>query len=209
LTADLAGVGMLEQTEGGHYRLGLKLLDLGHVALCQRGLRESAAAFLADLSAASRQAVHLAVLDNQEVAVLDIVRPTPAPTPRSRVRPGGRLSPTATALGKAILAFSPPAVVDEVAARGLVQLTPNSITDETRLRAELVKVRRAGLAFDNQESTVGISCCAAPILGAHREAVGAVSVSGPSASIRLDQVSAAVQCTAAAISRVHGARQHD
>ncbi|MCL2783148.1 MAG: hypothetical protein FWD80_04140 [Propionibacteriaceae bacterium] len=136
---------------------------------------------------------------------LDIISPSPPPRLRSRI--GGRLPPTVTGVGKAILAFSPPDVVDEVIARGLPRLTSNSITDETRLRTELAKIRQTKLAFDNQEQAIGTSCCAAPIFGARDSVVGAVSVSGHTPNIQLDLVAAAVRSTAAGISRVQGAHR--
>jgi DNA-binding IclR family transcriptional regulator len=203
ISGELAGLGALEQTPDGHFRLGMKLFEWGQLALYQRGLRESASSFLADLSNATKQTAHLAVLDNAEVVYLDIIRPSSAPHLHSRV--GGRLPPTVTGVGKAILAFGPPDVVDEVVHRGLPRMTSNSITDEPRLRAELAKIRRTGIAFDHQEQAVGTSCCAAPIFGVNHRVVGAVSVSGHTSSIRLDLVAAAVQSTAAGISRVQGA----
>ncbi|MDR1449987.1 MAG: IclR family transcriptional regulator [Propionibacteriaceae bacterium] len=203
LAGELAGLGMLEQTLGGRFRLGMKLFELGQLALYQQGLRESASSFLADLSNATRQTSHLAVLDGFEVVYLDIIRPSSSPRLRSRI--GGRLPATVTGVGKAILAFSPPELVDQVLSAGLPSLTSNSITDEQRLRAELAKVRRSGLAFDHQEQAVGTSCCAAPVFGSGKKVVGAVSVSGHTSSIRLDLVSAAVQSAAAGISRVQGA----
>ena len=204
MARDLMGLGALEQTPDGGFRLGMKLFELGQLALYQRGLRESAASFLADLSNATRQTSHLAVLDGTDVVYLDIIRPSQAPHLRSRV--GGRLPATVTAVGKAILAFSEPSVVDATIANGLPRLTPHSITDEPRLRAELSKIRRNGVAYDHQEQAIGTSCCAAPILGANHEVVGAISVSGHTSTIRLDLMSAAVQSSAAGISRVQGAR---
>ncbi|MDR0782781.1 MAG: IclR family transcriptional regulator [Propionibacteriaceae bacterium] len=204
MAGELAQLGALEQTPHGQFRLGMRLFELGQLALYQRGLRESASSFLADLAAATRQTAHLAILDNYELIYLDIIRPSPAPRLRSRV--GGRLPPTVTGVGKAIMAFSPPEIVDGVIARGLPRMTTNSITDEGRLRAELAKIRRTGIAYDHQEHAVGTSCCAAPIFGANQKIVGAVSVSGHTSSIRLDLVAAAVQSTAAGISRVQGAR---
>jgi len=204
IAGELADLGGLEQTPDGHFRLGMKLFEWGQLALYQRGLRESASSFLADLSTATHQTAHLAVLDNCEVVYLDIIRPSNAPRMHSRV--GGRLPATVTGLGKAMLAFSPPDVIDDVIARGLPRMTANSITDESRLRAELAKIHRTGIAFDHQEQAIGTSCCAAPIFGMNHRVVGAVSVSGHTSSIRLDLMSAAVQSTAAGISRVQGAR---
>ena len=200
----MASLGALEQLQDGQFRLGMKLFEYGQLALYQRGLRESASSSLADLSNATHQTAHLAVLDDCDVVYLDIISPSPAPRLRSRI--GGRLPATVTGVGKAILAFEPEEVIQEVIARGLPRLTTNSITDETRLRAELEKVRQTGLAFDNQEQAVGTSCCAAPIFGIHQAVVGAVSVSGHTENIQFDLVAAAVRAAAAGISRLQGAR---
>ena len=204
MACELASLGALEQLPDGQFRLGMKLFEFGQLALFQRGLRESASSCLADLSNATHQTAHLAVLDDCDVVYLDIISPSPAPRLRSRI--GGRLPATVTGVGKAILAFEPEEVIQEVIARGLPRLTTNSITDETRLRSELEKVRQTGLAFDNQEQAVGTSCCAAPIFGIHQAVVGAVSVSGHTESIKFDLVAAAVRSAAAGISRLQGAR---
>jgi len=204
MACELAALGALEQLPDGQFRLGMQLFEFGQLSLYQRGLRESASTFLADLSNATHQTAHLAVLDGCDVVYLDIISPSPAPRLRSRI--GGRLPASVTGVGKAILAFSPPSVIDAVIARGLPRLTTNSITDEGRLRAELERVRQTGLAFDNQEQAVGTSCCAAPIFGVRQTVVGAVSVSGHTVSIQFDLVAAAVRSTAAGISRVQGAR---
>jgi len=204
MACELSALGALEQLPDGQFRLGMPLFEWGQLALYQRGLRESASSFLADLSNATHQTAHLAVLDNCDVVYLDIISPSPAPRLRSHI--GGRLPATVTAVGKAILAFEPEEVIDEVIARGLPRLTTNSITDESRLRTELEHVRQTGLAFDNQEQAVGTSCCAAPIFGVRQSVVGSVSVSGHTESIKFDLVAAAVRSTAAGISRMQGAR---
>ena len=204
IAGELAVLGALEQTPDGHFRLGEKVHDLGQLATSQRGLRESAASFLVDLANATHQTVHLGVLDNAEVVFLDVVRP--GPTQPLMNRPEARMPATATGLGKAMMAFSSPDVVEQIIARGLPKVTSNSITDEMRLRSELTKIRRTGLAFDHQEHAMGTSCCAAPIFGSSNKVIGAVSVAGPTANIRLDLVATAVQTTAAGISRLQGAR---
>lgn len=203
IAGELASLGALEQVGDGQFQLGMRLFELGQLALYQRGLRESAASFLADLATSTHHTAHLAVRDGTEVVYLDIIRPSQAPHLRSRV--GGRLPITVTGVGKALLAFSPPETVSAVLAAGLPRLTIHSITDETRMRTELAKVRRAGIAFDDQEQAIGTSCCAAPILGANKRAVAAISVSGHTTSIRLDRVAPAVQAAAAGISRLQGA----
>jgi DNA-binding IclR family transcriptional regulator len=203
MATELVQNGLLERIPGGHFRLGLALFELGQLALVQRGLRDSAATFLADLSSATHQSAHLAVLDGTEVVFLDVI--TPSPAPRSHIRIGGRLPATATAVGKAILAFSPPPIMDAVLGAGLKRLTAHSITDETRMRAELTEIRRTGIAYDNQEQSLGTSCCGAPIFGHHNEPIGAISVSGHTGALHFDLVIAAVRSAAAGISRIQGA----
>lgn len=202
VAAELVATGLLEQTPAGRLRLGMRLFELGHLALFQRGLRESASPFLADLASVTHETVHLAVLEGLDVVYIDIIRPSGAPVLRSRV--GGRLPPSTTGVGKAMLAYSAPELVDAVIAQGLPRLTPYSITDGTRLRAELVEVRRTGLSFDNQEQAIGTICCAAPIFGVGGQLVGAISVSGRLGVLRLDRVKMAVRTAAAGISRLQG-----
>jgi DNA-binding IclR family transcriptional regulator len=201
LVGELSELGALEQTPDGHYRLGTKVLELGHQAQYQRALRELASPFLADLAMTTRQTTHLAVLDHHDVVFLDRIRPTSVP--QRWTRPGGRLPASVTGAGKAILAFSPPELVEAIFAKGLPVLTPHTITDEERLRHELAKARQTGIAFSRQEHAVGTSCCGAPIFGDKRRVLGAVSVSGPTSTIRLDLIAVAVQAAAAGISRLY------
>ena len=49
---------------------------------------------------------------------------------------------------------------------------------------ELTKIRARGYAIDNMEHEYGISCVAVPLFGQSHEAIGAISVSGP--SLRFD-----------------------
>lgn len=202
LATEMTGAGLLEQEPNGGFRLSMRLFELGHLAILSRGLRESAAGFLADLSNATHETVHLAVLDGLDVVYLDIIRTSASPKLNSR--PGGRMPPSCTGVGKAILAHSSPQLVEEFIARGLPQLTRNSITDGTRFRAHLAHVRRTGLAYDREENAIGTVCCAAPILGSEGKAIGAISVTGRAGILRLDRVGMAVRSAAAGISRTQG-----
>ena len=202
LIGELTDLGALEHTTDGHYRLGVRVLELGQQAQVQRGVREIASPFLYDLSMVTHQTTHLAILDHSDVVFLDRIRPI-AQTQRWS-KPGGRLPATVTGAGKAILAFSPPDIVDGIIARGLPKLTQHSIIDEERLRSELSVARQTGVAFARQEHSLDTSCCGSPIFGEKRKVIGAVSVSGPSSTIRLDMVAVAVQSAAAGISRLQG-----
>ncbi|NIJ12269.1 DNA-binding IclR family transcriptional regulator [Saccharomonospora amisosensis] len=198
LTTQLLAGGLLER-EGGGVRLGLKLFEIGQLATRQRGLVDAARPYLADLREATRNTVHLAVLEGTEVVYLDILRGPDAPTLPSRV--GGRFPAHATAVGKAILAHSPESVVDNVIAAGLARVSRRTIAAPGLLRRQLASVREDCLAYDREESGVGVVCVASPLLAPGGAAVAAVSISGWTNRMRLDRVAPAVRTAALTISR--------
>jgi DNA-binding IclR family transcriptional regulator len=83
----------------------------------------------------------------------------------------------ALALGKVVLALSPPEAVDRYISHGLRPFTPNTITGADELRAELKAIRRTGVAVEREEFDGDFCCLAAPILDERRRFIGAVGIS--------------------------------
>ncbi|MBW8487476.1 IclR family transcriptional regulator [Actinomadura parmotrematis] len=193
--------GLLER-HAAHVRLGMRLFEIGQRVPRQRVLRDAARPYMQDLRAATGQTVHLAILDGAEVVYVDILAAPGGPPLPSRV--GGRLPAHATGVGKAMLAFCPPETVRAVLDGGLPRLSERSTVAPGLLLRTLAAVRRAGVAYDQEESGLGIVCAASPVLGAGGEVLGALSVSGRSGRMRLDQVSPAVHTAALALSRTLG-----
>jgi IclR family transcriptional regulator, KDG regulon repressor len=176
-------LGMLERNGvveriGTGYRLGARLHELG-LAVNPPGherIRDVLLPFLTDLYELTRQTVHLAMLHGTDVVYLaKLYGHRPIPTP-SRI--GGRLPAHCTAVGKVLLAYDP-----EAAARALAEplhrFTASTIADPADLAAELDRIRRSGIAFDDEESQPGLTCVASPVLAADRRAVAALSIAGP------------------------------
>jgi IclR family acetate operon transcriptional repressor len=195
---ELIGLGALERRNGG-YALGPRLFELGQRVPRHRRLRDAALPYMQDLFALTRETVQLAVLDGVEVLHVEILHGhRRVPTPASR---GGRMPFHCTALGKAIVAFSPPDVVARALAEPLVARTPRTITDPQALRRELAGIRSRGIAFDRGECDRRLVCAAAPITSADGTASAAVSVSMSHRShTRLDRVAPAIVRAATAIS---------
>ncbi|KZB88218.1 IclR family transcriptional regulator [Amycolatopsis regifaucium] len=198
LTGHLVSTGLLER-DGSALRLGLKLFEIGQLAVRRRGLVEAARPYLADLREATRNTVHLAVLEGTEVVYLDILRGPDAPSLPSRI--GGRFPAHATGVGKAILAFSPESVVTQVIDAGLPRVSVRTITVAGLLRRQLAKVRGDGIAFEREESGVGVVCAASPLLDAQGVAVAALSISGWANRMHTSRVAPAVRTAALALSR--------
>jgi IclR family acetate operon transcriptional repressor len=175
LVADLVKWRALERTESG-LRLGMRLFELGHLVPSPRVLREIALPYLEDLYATTRKTVNLAVRDGIDIVYVEKLMAAGVPVPHSRA--GGRLPMHCTALGKAMLAYSPPAVLEDVIAGGLRRLTPKTILDPKALRAELTTVRERRIAYDVEESRIGLHCVAAPLFDRSGEVIAALSVTG-------------------------------
>ncbi|MGH3632465.1 MAG: IclR family transcriptional regulator [Sciscionella sp.] len=198
LIGELVAHGLLERRGDGVVP-GLRLFELGERVPRQYDLRAAALPYMADLRAATRQTVHLAVLDGTEVVYLEILRSRDAPPLPSRV--GGRLPAHATGVGKAILAFSPQPVVDAVLRGELPRVSERTIAGAGLLQRELKSVHSQGIAYDHEESRAGLVCAASPIIAANGAVAGALSVSGWSGRLNVRRMAPAVRTAALALSR--------
>jgi DNA-binding IclR family transcriptional regulator len=201
IAAALVSEGLLER-HATQVRLGVRLFEIGQRVPRQRVLRDAARPYLQDLRAATQQTVHLGILEGDQVVYVDILASPAAPPLPSRV--GGRLPAHVTGVGKAMLAFSPPDTVSAVLEGELTRLSERSVVAPGLLARELAAIRKAGVAYDREESGPGIVCAASPVLGADGEVLGALSVSGWTSRMRLDHVAPAVRTAALSLSRALG-----
>lgn len=161
--------------------------------------REAALPFVRDLHQATHETVHPAVLEGTEVVYVEILPGTRSPRLPSRV--GGRMPAHCTGVGRAILAFSPPATVEAVVARGLEPRSPRTIVMPSALHRQLAVIARTGTAFDREEPSLGIACVAGPILGPGGDPIGAMSLTGWSRRIDVDRMASAVRTATLSLSR--------
>lgn len=183
---------------GNRYRLSLRVYELGNRTLGARtpGIRATAGPFLGDLFLRLRHTAHLAVLEGSHVVYLDKLETHDSPRIPTRV--GGQFPATAAALGKAMLAFSSPQVLQEAFAKDLPRVTRNTITGQGVLKGQLRRIREELVAYDLQEGVLGITCVAAPIF-VDGISVAAISVSGPSTGLNLRTAAPHVSKVARAI----------
>ncbi|MGE2713129.1 IclR family transcriptional regulator [Mycolicibacterium litorale] len=181
---------------GRDYELGMRLVELGSLAVHQDRLHRAATPLLHDLHRATGLVVQLAVLDGADVVYLEKIGDRMVAAVPSRV--GGRQPAHCTAIGKALLAYNADAC-DDVDLTN--RRTKYSIGSAAQLAAELAKTRAHGVAFDREEALPGFGCVAAPI-GGPGEAVAALSVCGPMSRMAFDQrLAAPVRMTAMGVWR--------
>ena len=201
MVGELIELGVLEG-ERGVYRIGMRMFELGQLVPLQRDLRNAALPCMEDLFEATHETVHLAVLDGTDVLYIDKISGHRRVAAGSRV--GGRLPAHCTAVGKAMLAVSPPGVLDALLAAGLAPRTSFTIISPGVLRRHLATVARVGVAYEREESDLGVTCAASPVYGSGHDVVAAISVTGPVGRLRPERYAAAVHLAALALSRLLG-----
>ena len=181
LATDLAAWQVLERTPDGSYRAGPPLLALGRMSgaspgcrNCAVSIRDRAVPVMEDLLRAVGVRVRVGFLSDD----LDVeyVQKDSLHQPVSRAGPAARLPVHATALGKALLAFSSPAVVKAVLARRLPRYTPVTVTDPQLLIAACRTIRATRLAVSDRELGWGSCDVAVPVFGPGGQIVAAIEL---------------------------------
>ncbi|MFI0419249.1 IclR family transcriptional regulator [Spongiactinospora sp. 9N601] len=187
LTTPLLEAGLLvRDRRSGAYRLGPAALHLGQAYLARLDLRTVAAEESHRLMLEVSETVHLVVYDPPDVVYIDKVEN--ATNVRMASRIGSRAPVYCTAVGKAILAWQPDHVVDDVVAAGMPPVTKYTITDGASLRAELGRIRQRGYSVDDRENEPEVRCVGAPIFNQANMVTSAISVSGLTSRITAARV---------------------
>jgi DNA-binding IclR family transcriptional regulator len=190
------------------YRLGMRLFELGSIAISRFDIREKARRHLEQLHYEVDESVHLCTLDAGEVLYLDRVEPTRSVRMDCRV---GRRNPAhCTSVGKAMLAHLPEREVEQILRqRGMPRRTPATLTTPAELKADLAMIRARGYAIDDEEVEEGVRCVGVAVLGHNGRPLAAISVSAPSFRLPLEKVpvvAASVSQAAKALSQESGYR---
>jgi IclR family acetate operon transcriptional repressor len=186
LLATLQDAGLVTRTDGGPYRLGLKLVTLSDRVLAGLDVRALARPLLARLVAETGETATLSLPGETEAVTVDFV---PSPSSVVSMARVGRPSVShATAAGKVMLAFAGREVAggEVVSARpewagpgSLTAFTARTITDPGELAAELDAVRARGWAEAVGEREADLAALAAPAFGRHGELAAILGVQGP------------------------------
>ncbi|HKJ59533.1 MAG TPA: IclR family transcriptional regulator [Halobacteriales archaeon] len=168
------------------YRLGLKFLELGGYTRNREELYKVAEPEIERLADETGELVNLMTEDRGMGVYLK--RSKGADAVDLDTYAGMRVPLQTTALGKAILAYTPEDRVDEIVDyHGLPRVTERTITDRDELDDALDDVRDRGYAVDDGERLQGLRCVAAPIRDDENVAIGAISISAPANRLKNHQ----------------------
>lgn len=168
---------------GNQYCLTERMFELGNqVPMCSpSGLREQAAPVMTELFAETGETINLAIRVDNEVLYLEKVSGRRVVPWSTRVGSRGPLH--CTGLGKTLLAFGASTDSPDAQPLRLRRYTPYTLSQPGRLRQSLERVREEGVAVDQEEFRLGLTCVAAPIID-HRSgrAIAAISITSATGS---------------------------
>jgi IclR family KDG regulon transcriptional repressor len=161
------------------YRLGPRLFQLGNAYVHGIDLVGQDQEIVRAISRRCDETARLATFQGRDVVCVAKAEGTRAIRMVSAI--GKRVPTHGTGVGKMMLSalgdeefaeLYPPSQPPE-------QLTANTITSLPALKRELARTRDRGYALDEEESTVGLGCVAAPVYGAGGQIVAGISISVP------------------------------
>lgn len=169
------------------YSMGIRLLNWSGIYLATLDIRAVAMPIMTELQRLSRETISLYIVDGTDrVCVERLESPQNV---RIVARLGLRLPLYAGSAGKVILAFLSDELREQILATVPLQpFTRHTITDVTKLKDELIKIRQTGYAFSHGEWIEDASGVAAPVYGPDGQVAGALTISGPSQRFNHDVI---------------------
>lgn len=167
---------VVQNPQTSRYRLGVRASLIGSMAPPASDLAGAAEPVMREVR--DRTAITAVLTTPTATGALVLATVIGFRTIEIGVRKGSELPFHASAQGKVMLAFGPPDLMERSMRLGLPALTPHSITDPDRLRANVEEIRQAGHSTAPQEALLGINTIAAPVFDCHDALVGAVALCG-------------------------------
>jgi len=182
------------------YTIGTTLMELGKAAYERIDFKKLAQPVMDELMEQCQESVFLGIRNNDRVTVIDIIESRKDFKITSPI--GTSLPLLAGAIGKLFLSrMEPKDLKKYLHSNPLIRYTANTIIDPDQYEKELIKVRKNGFAFDDEEYISGVRAVAAPIkrYGAY---IPAIWVVGFKASMTQKKIPAIIEQTRDAADKI-------
>ncbi len=176
------------KSDGKHYSLRPRVLELGYAYLSSLTLPDIAQPHIEELVALTHESSSVAVLDRSDVVY--VVR---VPTKRIMtvaISVGTRFPAYATSLGRALLSgLSSSDLANYLETTALRKLTERTVVDPDKLRQIIETTRTDGYAITDQELEDGLRSIAVPIKDAKGATIAAINISAQAARVTTEELS--------------------
>lgn len=201
LVSTLDQLGYIRQCPSSRrFQLSTKMYGLGRKALNTTPLPEAALPHLRWLVQETQLTAHIGILEKNQVVFVQKVD-----------GPGfikfdtyiGKCSELhCTGLGKTLLAFQANETIQSLLSNyAFGRFTKNTISTKSAFLAELARVQSSGYSIDDEEEELGVRCIAAPIFSS-TALLAAVSVTGTTPQIRVEDIEKTVAATKRAAAKI-------
>ncbi|MFH2131277.1 MAG: IclR family transcriptional regulator [bacterium] len=159
------------------YAIGLKVVELGLLFSSSIRINQVGGELVQRLAVSAQHNTRIATWDKDAMLITLNAFPTVEYFQMQQIGP--RVPAYCTSIGKAVLMTLSEAELKGYLERVRLQAyTANTITNQSRLRADLEKARENGYAAEKSEFLMGMCCVATPVFDHAGKAMGAISVSG-------------------------------
>ena len=159
------------------YELTPKMWEIGSAYLSHTNVHAAAFDDMHSLGRASRETIHLSILDQQDIIYIGKIDSRLPIQAYSQL--GARAPIHAVATGKAILAYQSAQALDKILPDRLEAYTETTTINKAHLLEELEQVAAKGYAINMGEWRAGVNGVAAPIWDATRQVCAGIGITGP------------------------------
>jgi IclR family transcriptional regulator, acetate operon repressor len=177
-TLDQEGWAQTSNDAVTRWQLSPRLLALARRDTSSRSLRELAMPHLTALGVRTGETIHFSVLD-RDVQLVLIERVDSVHAVRTFNSIGAATALHTSCSGKAVLALLPDARVQEILARPLEKVMPNTSVDPQHLMHQVLEARSHGYAVNIAENRPGVCAVGAAVADDAGNPVAAVAISMP------------------------------
>ncbi len=196
--------------DGGAFRLGSYLWELGNSFADQTDLFRASSSYMEALADECEETVFLSKLEDGEVVYLRRMESPKSITVVKKLQ--ARVPAHCTATGVALLAWLPAEEVDAILnEHGMEAFNDATVTDRSVLKKRLAEARRREFAVIDGEYNRELLCVAAPVLDHRQRPCAALTVAMLSSQVegqeQIEEVGAAVRSAARSLSRELGGKE--
>jgi len=177
---------VVRNEETKRYRLSYKVVSLCRNLLAENEVTNLILRTLRELSLKTQETLHYSVLEGHEAVLIHRVKGSQLVIVDFQI--GDRSPLHCTSIGKVLLAYQEPGIIDNFIAAGLIPFASNTIVDPEAFRKELKRIRVEGYALDDHEFADNMRCIAVPVFENGGIVRSGISISGPDSRLTIDKL---------------------
>lgn len=177
---------LVRNEETKRYRLSYKLVSHCRNLLAENEVTNLIMRTLKELSQKTQETLHYSVLDGHEAVLIHRVKGSQLVNVEFQI--GDRSPLHCTSVGKVLLAYQDPGIVERVIDAGLARFASNTIVDPETLRKEIRIIKAEGYGLDDHEFADNMRCIAVPVFENGGIVRAGISISGPDSRLTIDKL---------------------